>query len=163
MTRRPDDAIDPKLDLVIERTIDVPPNLVWEAWTTPHHLKHWFCPKPWGVSHCEIDLRPGGIFHVVQAGPKGESHDIVGCYLEVVENARLIWTLSLLPGYRPAANPFFDFTAKILMAPEGTGTRYTTVAMHGAAREAKRHADMGFYEGWNTALFEQMVAYIKSR
>jgi hypothetical protein len=29
--------------------------------------------------------------------------------------------------------------------------------------EAKRHAEMGFYEGWNTALFEQMVAYIKSR
>ena len=46
MTRRTDDAIDPKLDLMIERTVDVPPSLVWQAWTTPHHLKEWFCPKP---------------------------------------------------------------------------------------------------------------------
>src|SRR5205823_9158064 len=30
---------DPKLDLVLDRTIDVPPELVWEAWTKPEHLK----------------------------------------------------------------------------------------------------------------------------
>jgi len=163
MTRRTDDAIDPKLDLMIERTVDVPPSLVWQAWTTPHHLKEWFCPKPWSVSECQIDLRPGGLFHVVQVGPKDESHDIVGCYLEVVENTRLVWTLALLPGFRPAAKPFLDFTAKILMAPQGTGTHYTTIAMHGSEPEAKRHADMGFYKGWNTAVFDQLVAYIKSR
>jgi len=69
----------------------------------------------------------------------------------------------LLPGFRPAAKPFLDFTAKILMAPQGTGTHYTTIAMHGSEPEAKRHADMGFYKGWNTAVFDQLVAYIKSR
>jgi uncharacterized protein YndB with AHSA1/START domain len=109
-----------------------------------------------------IDLRPGGQFHVVQAGPDGESVDILGCYLEVVENERLVWTLSLLPGFRPAASPLFAFTGKILMAPEGNGTRYTAIAMHGSEPEAKRHADMGFYSGWTTVL-EQMVAYVKTR
>lgn len=31
---------DPKLDLVLERDIDVPVEMVWEVWTTPDHLKH---------------------------------------------------------------------------------------------------------------------------
>nr|HAQ94442.1 polyketide cyclase [Afipia sp.] len=39
--------IDPKLDLVLERVIDVPPELVWKVWTEPKHLMPWFTPKPW--------------------------------------------------------------------------------------------------------------------
>ncbi|EMN50426.1 toxin-antitoxin system, toxin component domain protein [Leptospira interrogans str. L1207] len=31
--------LDPKLDLVLERIIDVPRELVWKVWTTPEHLK----------------------------------------------------------------------------------------------------------------------------
>ncbi len=59
MISRPE--INPKLDLVLERVVDVPPHLVWEAWTKPEHVKHWFCPKPWSVTECEIDLRPGAL------------------------------------------------------------------------------------------------------
>ena len=60
--------IDPKLDLVLEREIDVPVALVWKAWTTPEHLREWFVPKPWTIAGCEIDLRPGGIFKTVDGG-----------------------------------------------------------------------------------------------
>ena len=61
MSLSPIITIDPKLDLVLERVVDVPVHLVWKAWTEPEHLKPWFCPKPWYVSECEIDLRPGGM------------------------------------------------------------------------------------------------------
>ena len=57
--------IDPKLDLILEREIDVPPELVWRAWTEPQHLMKWFTPAPWKTVECEIDLRPGGIFRTV--------------------------------------------------------------------------------------------------
>ena len=43
---------DPKLDLVLERVVDVSPELVWSAWTTPEHLKHWFAPVPWKTVDC---------------------------------------------------------------------------------------------------------------
>jgi uncharacterized protein YndB with AHSA1/START domain len=64
---------------VLERVVDVPPALVWEAWTKPEHLRHWFTPKPWTVAHCEVDLRPGGTFRTVMRGLDGEEQGEAGC------------------------------------------------------------------------------------
>lgn len=151
--------IDPNLDLVLERVIDVPPELVWKAWTTPEHLKHWFVPKPWSIVACEVDLRPGGIFSTTMRSPEGEEFPNSGCYLEVVPEQRLVWTDALLPGYRPAPEPFF--TARIEITPEGNGTRYVATAIHRDEAGRKQHEEMGFHDGWGTVL-DQMVEYIKS-
>ena len=55
----PAKTYDPSRSLVLERVIDVPPEQLWRAWTQPELLKQWFCPLPWKVTECEIDLRPG--------------------------------------------------------------------------------------------------------
>lgn len=150
--------IDPNLDLVLERTIDVPTELVWMAWTRPEHLKKWYCPRPWMVSDCEIDLRPGGIFRTTLRGPEGEEFTYTGCYLEVIENRRLTWTGVLGPDFRPARwdSEVPVFTAIISMEPHGSGTRYTAHAMHLDPQGREKHATMGFQEGWGTAL-DQLV------
>ena len=150
---------DPTLDLVLEREIDVPVERVWEAWTTPDSIKEWFCPKPWSVSSCEIDLRPGGKFNTVMRSPEGQEFPNSGCYLEVVPNQRLVFTDTLLPGFRPAPKPFF--TAALLLAPTATGTRYTAIAIHGNEETRKQHEEMGFHEGWGTVV-DQLVAHIKA-
>ena len=151
-------TFDPKLDLLLERDIDVPVELVWKAWTTPEHLRHWFVPKPWTITSCEIDLRPGGTFTTTMRSPEGQEYPNRGCFLDIIPNQRMIWTDTLLPGYRPAPKPFF--TAALLLAPNGTGTRYTAIAMHSDEAGSKKHADMGFEQGWGTVL-DQLVAYIK--
>jgi uncharacterized protein YndB with AHSA1/START domain len=89
---------DPRLDLLLERIVDVPPEFVWTAWTAPEHLKKWFTPVPWQTVDCEIDLRPGGIFRTVMRSPEGEEFPHVGCYLEVIKSERLVWTVALAPG-----------------------------------------------------------------
>lgn len=151
-------AVDPKLDLVLERELDVPVELVWKAWTTPEHLRHWFVPKPWSIAACEIDLRPGGIFSSTMRSPQGQEFPNVGCYLEVTPNRRLVFTDTLLPGYRPSPKPFF--TAVLELAPRGEGTHYRAVAVHGNEETRKSHEEMGFHEGWGTVV-DQMIAYIK--
>jgi hypothetical protein len=70
---------DPKLDLVLERVVDVPPNLVCAAWTMPDYVKQWFTPAPWQTVDCEIDLRPGGVFRFVMRSPEGQEFPNVGC------------------------------------------------------------------------------------
>lgn len=151
--------IDPKLDLVLEREIDVPVELVWTAWTTPHHLKEWFVPKPWTITHCEIDLRPGGAFNSTMRSPEGDEFPNSGCFLEIVHHQRMVWTDTLLPGFRPAEKPFF--TAALLLERLGQGTKYTAIAIHGSAETRKTHEEMGFHDGWGTVA-SQMVDYIKA-
>ncbi len=158
MTAFPPFKPDPKLDLVLERIIDVPRDLVWAAWTKPEHLSQWFTPAPWTVSDCEIDLRPGGIFRTTMRSPDGKEIANVGCYLEVVPGARLVWTDALLPGYRPAKNPFL--TAIISLEARGNGTRYIATALHRDEAARNRHEEMGFHEGWGKAL-DQLVAHAK--
>ena len=151
---------DPKLDLAIERIIDVPRELVWQAWTKPEHLRQWFTPKPWTVTECEVDLRPGGTFRTVMRSPEGEESLINGCYLEIVPNERLVWTDALLPGYRPSSNPWL--TGALVLEPHGKGgTRYTAMAIHRDQETRDNHEKMGFYDGWGTVT-DQMIALIKA-
>ena len=151
-------AIDPKLDLVLERHADVAPAKVWKAWTTPDSLVKWFAPRPWTITECEVDLRPGGHIRFVMRSPEGQLYPNVGCYLEVVPHQRLVWTDALLPGYRPAPEPFF--TAVVLIESDGRGgTNYTAIAIHRDEDGRKKHEAMGFHEGWGQ-VFDQMVEHI---
>jgi uncharacterized protein YndB with AHSA1/START domain len=155
---------DPKLDLVLEREIDVPPELVWKAWTTPELLKQWFTPKPFETAECEVDLRPGGAFRTVMRSPHGDEFDNVGCYLEIVENEKLSWTSVLGPDFRPiAAEPGeLQMTAVVELAPNGSGgTRYRALAIHSNDGDRQRHEEMGFQEGWGAAL-DQLVELAKT-
>jgi len=158
---------DPKLDLSFERIVNVPKELIWKAWTQPQHLMPWFCPLPWKVIACEIDLRPGGRFYTVMQSPEGQEFPGDGCYLEVIENSRLTWTNALLPGFRPLAGVAqtestvdFKFSATIQLETHGTGTRYSAIARHADEAGCKQHAAMGFEQGWGIAL-DQLVAYVK--
>lgn len=157
---------DPRLDLVLERIIDVPTPLVWAAWTKPEHLSRWFVPAPWSIADCEIDLRPGGVFRTVMRSPEGEEFPNVGCYLEIVPNERLVWTDALLPGYRPSEKPLSSglsvhLTVIVTMEPARKGTRYVATALHSDEAARKQHEEMGFYSGWGTAL-DQLVAHAKT-
>lgn len=161
---------DPKLDLVLERIVDVPPELVWAAWTQPEHIKQWFTPAPWQTVDCEIDLRPGGIFRTVMRSPEGQDFPNAGCFLEIVENEKLAWTNALAPGFRPAGTTSTEghecaellFTAVISLEPHGKGTKYTALAMHREEESRKRHEGMGFHDGWGKAL-DQLVAHMKKQ
>lgn len=169
MTRASPVRLDPQLDLVLERSVDVPKELVWKAWTRPELLKQWFTPKPWSTVECEIDLRPGGIFRTVMRSPEGQDFSNLGCYLEVVENQRLVFTNVLEPGFRPAGRgdspdrPECDtmpFTAVISIEAHGKGTKYTAIAIHRDPQGREKHEKMGFHDGWGAAL-DQLVELAK--
>ena len=149
--------MDSRFDLVLERTLDAPVDLVWRAYTDPEHLKQWFAPKPYQITECDLDLQPGGIFRVRMSGPDGfdTGHGNAGCVLEVVENQKLTWTSALGPNYRPAAMgqgcESFPMTAVITLADAGNGkTRYKAIALHKDAKDRDAHEQMGFQDGWGT-------------
>ena len=153
---------DPMLDLVLERFIDAPRHLVWEALTKPEHLKEWYMPRPWGrVADCEMDVRPGGIFSIDIASPEGQEFPNLGCFLEVIPMERLVWTSMLFPGYRPAVFDDIPITAIVTMETVGTGTRYVFTALHRDEADYKKNAANGFAQGTGIAL-DQFVEHVMS-
>lgn len=146
--------------LLLSRRLPVPRQLVWRAWTTPELLKEWFCPRPYGVDRCEIDLRAGGRFYTHMFGPDGWGSDNDGSFLEVVPLQRLTFTDLLLADWAPAASPMLGFTASVLLEDAPGGTKYTAIARHSSAEARARHAKMGFHEGWGTAT-DQLVEAVK--
>lgn len=143
------------LDLVLERTLNAPRDLVWKAWTDVEHLKRWFAPKPYEISELEMDLRPGGIFRLRMTGPDGfdTGHGQPGCVLQVIEGEKLVWTSALAPEFRPAEMgegcESFPMTAVVTLADAGEGkTLYRAVALHKSVADRDAHEQMGFQEGW---------------
>lgn len=152
--------VDTKLDLVLKRELAVPVNLVWRGLTDPALLKQWFCPKPWGLSDCRLDLRPGGEFYTVMQDPDGKQYPNTGCFLEVVPEKRLTWTSTLVADFRPAPPVAADdkecahlsMTAIVSIEAIAEGTAYTAHVMHATPEQNKAHEEMGFYEGWGTTI-----------
>ena len=155
-------TIDPKLDFAIERFIDAPVRLVWEALTKPEHLKEWYMPKAWGrVARAELDLRPGGVIRIDIAVGDGREVPNLGCVLDVVPMERLVWTSMLFPDYRPAVFDDIPIIAIMTMESVGTGTRYVFTAMHRDEADFETNKTSGFYQGTEIAI-DQFVQHVLS-
>ena len=155
-------AFNPKLDFAIERFIDAPTRLVWEALTQPEHLKEWYMPREWGrVARAELDLRPGGIFSIDISVGDGREVPNVGCVLEATPMKRLVWTSMLFPGYRPAVFDDIPITAIMTMESVGNGTRYVFTALHRDESDLDKNKESGWEQGTNIAL-DQFVEHVMS-
>jgi uncharacterized protein YndB with AHSA1/START domain len=81
-------------ELVITRSFNGPARIVFEAWTTPDLLKQWWAPKSSGMVllSCEADVRPGGKYRFEFSHGTTTPVVFFGKYIEVIPNARLVWT-----------------------------------------------------------------------
>lgn len=155
-------AVDPKTDFVIERFIDAPRELVWEALTKPEHLKAWYMPRAWGaVAACELDVRPGGMFSVDISVGEGQVVPNLGCFVDVVPMERLVYTSMLFPGYRPAVFDDIPITAIVTLQTEGTGTRYVFTALHRNQADLETNKTSGWAEGTEIAT-QQLLEHVAS-
>jgi uncharacterized protein YndB with AHSA1/START domain len=134
-------------ELVLERVFDAPRDKVFRAWTEPKLLKQWFAPKPWTTPGAALDVRPGGSCLIVMRDPEGNDHPSQGVYLEVVENARLVFTDAFTEAWQPSEKPFMTAVVTFEDAAEGK-TRYTARARHWTIEDREAHEKMGFHQGW---------------
>lgn len=151
-------------ELTIARFIKAPPAVVWKAWSTPEHLAKWWIPAPIECEVVKLDLRPGGGFETrMREGGGAFQPHVEGCFLEIVPEARLVFTTVLTEGWRPA-EPWLALTAIISFEAEAGeagagGTRYSARVLHKNAADSRKHEDMGFQEGWGTAI-DQLAAFV---
>jgi uncharacterized protein YndB with AHSA1/START domain len=82
-------------ELVVTRTINAPPRIVFETWTNAELFQRWWVPKSCGLTllSCELDVRVGGAYRLVFRHPAAaEPMAFHGRYLDVTPPSRLVWT-----------------------------------------------------------------------
>ncbi len=83
------------VELVVTRIVGGPPRLVFEAWARPELFKRWWAPASFGVTivSYEADVRTGGTYRLEMGHPSSErTMTFHGRYLEVLPDARIVWT-----------------------------------------------------------------------
>jgi uncharacterized protein YndB with AHSA1/START domain len=80
-------------ELVVTRTFDAPPRMVFKAWSQPDLFRRWWVPKGVGISlvSCDMDVRTGGKYRL-EFGAGADTMAFYGKYLDVVPNERIVWT-----------------------------------------------------------------------
>jgi len=81
-------------EMRVTRSFDAPPHVIFEAWTKPDLFMRWWAPKSMGmpIRSCEMDVRTGGSYRLEFGKDASDSFAFFGKYIEVVPNARLVWT-----------------------------------------------------------------------
>ena len=82
-------------ELVVTRTFNRPARILFEAWTKPELIKRWWTPKSFGMTFvsCEADVRTGGTYRFVFSHADfPQPMAFHGRYIEVMPNARIVWT-----------------------------------------------------------------------
>jgi uncharacterized protein YndB with AHSA1/START domain len=128
--------MNPELDLGIDRIIRAPRKQVWDAWTQPAKLAHWWIPAP---THCRVerlDVRAGGGF-VTLMSDDGEAFvpHLDACFLVADEYERIVFTNAI---------------AEVVLRDHPDGTDYRVTVRHGDPAARARHSELGFAEGWGT-------------
>jgi uncharacterized protein YndB with AHSA1/START domain len=77
-------------EVVLTRVFDAPRQMVFDAFSKPELLKRWFGPRGWSLETCEVDLRVGGGFRFVLAGPNGARMGMRGVNTEIVPPERSV-------------------------------------------------------------------------
>ena len=82
-------------ELVVTRTFDAPPAMVFKAWSLPELFRRWWVPQSvTGVSlvSCDMDVRTGGKYRLEFGAGGSDTMAFYGKYLDVVPNERIVWT-----------------------------------------------------------------------
>lgn len=136
-----------ELELVITRTVNGPPALVFEAWAKPELFRQWWMPKSCGLTliSFEADVRTGGTYRLVMGHPSSEKPmSFFGRYIEVTPPARIVWTNDEGGEDGPVTTVTFE---------EMAGATKLTVHELYSSKEALDHAiASGSTSGWNEQL-----------
>jgi uncharacterized protein YndB with AHSA1/START domain len=151
----------------IERTFDVPVDLIWQMWTDPEHFAAWYGPTGATMPVTKMDVRVGGTRLVCMevTTPNGPMQMwFTGEYREVIENTRLVYTESM-------SNENGDIVAPSDMGmppghPTTTEVRVELEDLDGRTKMIMTHigipADSPGATGWAMAI-DKLATHIDTR
>jgi uncharacterized protein YndB with AHSA1/START domain len=144
-------------DIAIEREIDAPWGLVFDAWVDPRHLSQWWGPRGFTNPRCELDVREGGAIRIDMLAPDGTLYPMGGFYEEIVVPERLVFSSSPVDSL---GHSLLDVLNTVTFSDRAGKTTTLTVQVH-VLRAIEESAPylQGMESGWRESL-ERLDSYL---
>lgn len=78
-------------EMALSSTLNTPVALVWEVWTKPEHIAHWWGPNGFTTTIRVMEVRPGGQWNLVMHSPDGKDFDNKTIFREVIPGKKLVF------------------------------------------------------------------------
>jgi uncharacterized protein YndB with AHSA1/START domain len=139
--------------ILITRSFDAPPDLVYKAWTTPEIVSRWWTAKRATADSIEIDLREGGRWRFVSHTFAGQEVSFHGEYREIVPGERIVSTevYEGAPG-TPEEQEAGGTVNTITFEEEDGGTKMTMLIQCPSREVRDAVVDSGMEDGLQDAL-----------
>ena len=139
-------------DISINGIFHAPRDLVFKAWTEAEHAKHWWAPRYFAVTACDIDLRPGGVWRARIESPDWGALWIRGTYVEIAAPERLSFTFATEDWY---GQPGPETLVSVTFTDLGGLTMFSF--SHGSFENDDNRN--GHEDGWTSA-FDVLAEYL---
>ena len=139
--------------VTIERTFKAPLELVWEAWTKPEHIAHWWGPKGMDIKIEAHNFIVGGKWKYTMLMPDGNEFISEGEYLEIEDGKKIVTTANFLPMTE-------NVELHMMFEAKGEQTQFTFLVVHPTEKYRIQQEKMGIYNGWGSA-FDRLEAFLE--
>ncbi|MDP4097783.1 SRPBCC domain-containing protein [Paenibacillus sp. P96] len=155
-------------EVFAERTFDAPRELVFKAFTEAEHLKHWWGPRGWELTVCNIDFRPGGVWHYCMKCMDQNQGDFFGVeawgkalYHEIVQGEKIVYSDYFSDAEGNTADDMPATEVTLTFIEQDGKTKVVNRALYASADAVKTVIDMGMQQGF-TETWDRLAEYMAS-
>lgn len=136
-------------EVVSTRLFAVARERLFDAFSDPRQLEHWWGPKGFTNTFEEFDLRPGGAWRFTMHAPTGAEYHNVSEFIEIQRPERIVFE---------HVRPMHRFKMTMLFTDEQGGTRLTWRMQFESVEEVARLGD--FLASANEENFDRLQAHL---
>ncbi|WP_409296814.1 SRPBCC domain-containing protein [Peribacillus sp. SCS-26] len=155
--------------IILEREFDAPRELVFNAFTEEEHLKHWWGPRGWELTVCNIDFREGGSWHYCMKCMDKNQGDFYGMeswgkavYEEIVDGEKIVYIDYFSDAEGNEAEGMPSTRSILTFEEQDSRTKVVNRAEYSTAEELQKVLDMGMEQGI-TETWDRLAEYVVSK
>ncbi len=146
-------------EIVLTREFDAPRHLVFEAFSKPAHMAHWWGKKGSTLPVCEMDFRRGGAWRFVERATDGNDYGFRGEYRAIERPERIVWTFEseVLPGHISVETMVFED----LIQGQSRRTRITNTSVFDSVEDRDGMIQSGMEQGASESM-DRLAEYLRT-
>lgn len=153
--------------LILERVFQAPRELVFKSFSEAEHLKHWWGPKGWTITVCNVDFRPGGTWHYCMKCEDKNQGDFYGMeswgkafYQEITAPEQIVYRDCFSDAEGNVAENMPQMMVTLDFIEQDGKTKLVNTAKYASPEALQTVIDMGMIPGI-TQTFENLDVHLE--